>query len=180
MSRDEMVWTRLHLPRPLEESRVLGLLLALASDRRSPNLVFELRANPSGVVHLLGTSVTAVQGVKRLLRDQLPHVAVQEAPERPSVDEVGRMELRPRQVPLRIDNAEAVARALLSAAAVRLRHGECLVVQLVLGRHRPPRPVSPSEPSPHQDWWTPLTSGVRMASSEERRALRTIAHDRTH
>lgn len=172
-----LVWTRLHLPRPLDQPRVEALLLALASDRRSPNLVFELRASTEGVSHLLGTSATAVQGIKRLLRDHVPGLATQAAPDRVAVSEVGRMELRPAQVPLRTDNATVVARALLSAVGVRLRQGETVAVQVVLGRRRPPLMLGPSHPSPRQSIWQLLTSGSQDASREELRQLRQRAED---
>lgn len=178
MSRAEVVWTRLHLPRPLDETRVLAFLLALASDRRSPDVVFELRATGGDEsVHLVGTSAMAIQGITRLLRDHLPGVATQAAPNRAPVGEAGRVELRPPQMPIRTDNAEAVSRALLSAVGVPLSAGESLVVQIVLGRRRPPRAVQMAQPSPAQAWWTPLLSGVRPATSEERRRLRVRAED---
>ncbi|MEI2713617.1 MAG: type IV secretory system conjugative DNA transfer family protein [Nocardioides sp.] len=177
MSRAEIAWTRLHLPRPLDETKVLNLLRALASDRRSPDIAFELRASNDGVSHLIGTSTTAVQGVKRLLRDQVPGIAFQAAPERHLAREVGRVELRPRGMPLGIDDPRAVSRALLSAVGTRLQEGEFLVVQVLLGRRRPPRTVSPDEPSPQQSWWSLLTSGASAATSEERRSLRLRAED---
>lgn len=177
MATPDLVWTRLHLPRPLDESRTLSLLVALASDRRSPDLIFELRADTDGVTHLLGCNSTAVQGIKRIMRDQIPGIAFQAASARAQVTEVGRLDLRPRQMPLRTDNSADVARALLSATAAPLRKSELVVVQIVLGRRRPPGSLHPNTISPSRSWWEPLISGNRPASTEERRQLKVRAED---
>lgn len=177
MKTTELVWSRVHLPRPLDEARVLALLLALAANRRSPDLVFELRADANGVVHLLGCPVGSVQGIKRVLRDYLPGIVLTGADQREAVSEVGRMSLRLKQLPLRTDNPADVARALLSAVSVRLRDGELQVVQVVLGRRRPPRTVHRQALSPSTGWWSQLLSGQVPASTDERRQLRVRAED---
>lgn len=177
MTTKDLVWSRVHLPRPLDATRVAALLVALAADRRSPDLVFELRADTHGVVHLLGCPVGAVQAVKRLLRDHLPGIVLVGADPREPVAEAGRMTLRPAQFPLRTDNPADVSRALLSAVAVRLRDGEVQVVQVMLGRRRPPRTVHPHTPSPSTTWWSQVLSGQTPASTEERRQLQIRAED---
>lgn len=177
MATPNVVWTRLHLPRPLDEARVLSLLLNLASDRRSPSLVFELRADKDGVAHLLGCDKTVVQRVKRLAADHLPGVAFSTAPQRLPVQEAGSLRLRPRSMPLRTDNPSDVTRALLSAISVPLHGKETCVVQLILGRRRPPRALHADTTSPQLPWWQPLLGGTRPASTDERRQLRMRAED---
>ncbi|MBE5471722.1 type IV secretory system conjugative DNA transfer family protein [Mycobacteroides abscessus] len=178
MSAPTVVWTRFHLPRPLDTAKVQTLLLTLGADRLSQDVVLELRAtSDDGVVHLVGCRAESVQLVKRLLRDHLPGVTFQKAPDRASVIEAGRMQLRPRSMPLRTDIPADVSRALLSAVGVRLRTGEVLVVQVLLGRRRPPRTVHPQATSPNEPWWTILLGGSRPASGDERRLLQVRAED---
>ncbi len=177
MNTHDLVWSRVHLPRPLDEARTLTLLLALAADRRSPDLVFELRANTEEVVHLLGCPVGAIQGVKRVLRDHLPGIVLVGADPRDPVSEAGRMSLRPRQMPLRTDNPADVSRALLSAVGAPLRRDEVQVVQVMLGRRRPPRVVHPKASSPSLTWWSQLMHGQAPASTAERRQLSVRAED---
>lgn len=174
---DEPVWTRLHHRQPLEELKVAAFLLSLAADRRNLSVAWELRADCDGVIHLFGCHAEAVHTIKRLLTDHVPGIAFQAAPTREQVAEAGRLELRPRQMPLRTDNATAVARALLSAASVPLRSGEQLVVQLVLGRRRPPRNLHPKPLSPSASWWSALVGGSRPASREEQTLMRIRAED---
>lgn len=171
----ELVWSRLHLPRPLDPERVTGLLLHLAADRRAPLLVFELRADTDGLAYLLGCDRAAVWPMRKLLGDHLPGTVVFSAPPRSAVDEVGSLRLAPPAMPLRTDNSQEVTRALLSAMSVRLRPGEVQAVQILLGRRYGPRAVPPEIPSPRLSWWESLVSGSRPASGEERRQLRVRA-----
>ncbi len=177
MSAPEVTWTRIHLPRPLDVTKVAAVLLAFAADLGSPDIVLELRADSDGVYHLFGCRAEAVQALKRLLRDHLPGIMFQAAPDRTPVAEASRMRLRPPQMPLRTDNSVDVARALLSAAGTRLQFGETVVVQIVLGRRRPPRTIHHSPLSPTAPWWSALVGGARPASPDERQMLRVRAED---
>lgn len=177
MARVDVVWSRLHLPRPLDLQAVLSVLLNLASDRQSPVLIFELRADHQGVAHLLGCERSAMHRVRRILTDQLPGTSVTTAPTRQPVSVVGRLRLSPRAMPLRTDNPVEVSRALLSAMAVRLRDNETQAIQIVLGRRQMPRFVQPEAPSPGNRWWSALVGATRAATSDERRQLRIRAED---
>jgi hypothetical protein len=173
----ELVWTQLHLPRPLDEAAVQSLLLVLGSQRRPTPVVFELRGARTGIRYLLGCESTAVARITRLIRDGLPGVAFSSAAGRSDPVEVGRVRLSPRTLPLRTDAALDTVRALLSALNVRLKTGELLAVQVVLGRPNSPIPVRPDAASPNAAWWRPLVSGAVPATAEERRALRIRAED---
>jgi hypothetical protein len=173
----EMVWTQLHLPRPLDEAAVQSLLLVLGSQRRPTPVVFELRAARTGIRYLLGCESIAVARITRLIRDGLPGVAFSSAAARFDPVEAGRLRLSPRTLPLRTDAALDTVRALLSALNVRLKTGELLAVQVVLGRPNSPTPVRPDASSPTAAWWRPLVSGAVPATAEERRALRIRAED---
>ncbi|MEP9385214.1 hypothetical protein [Nocardioides sp. KR10-350] len=177
MPQPELVWTRLHLPRPLDEDRVHALLVGLASQRLGTPVVFELRGDRTGLVHLLGCDRTAVHTVKRLLRDELPGVMFAAAPGRESVDLAGRLDLRPRGLPLRTDAPRSITRALLSAANVPLHEAEAVVVQIVLGKPQSPRLLPADTPPPAASWWHLLTGSTRPANSEERKALRVRAEE---
>ncbi|QWF22230.1 hypothetical protein KM427_00305 [Nocardioides sp. LMS-CY] len=177
MRRPEFVWTRLHLPRPLDGGRVLALLTNLASDRRSPPLAFEVRADRDGVQHLLGCEATAVQRIKRVLGDHLPGIAMQGVETRQPVREAGRLMLQPPGMPLRVDAPEQSVTSLLSAVGARLQADEVQVVQILLGPRRPPRTVPHNAVAPNIGWWELLTRGTRPPTSDERRQLRQQAED---
>ena len=189
MTKNDLVITRLHLLQPLAVERILMMLVNLASDRRSPGLVFELRAehNPAtktspgvggpSVTHLVGCPAHALSRVKRVITDHVPGVGFTGVDQRPQMSEVGRMALRPTVMPLRTDDPEGVTRALLSAMAVRLRTGEALVIQIVLGPRRPPHPLHPEAPAPDSRWWHQLLYGTTAASTEQRKSLRVRAED---
>ncbi|MGY0386401.1 type IV secretory system conjugative DNA transfer family protein [Nocardioides sp. WG-D5] len=172
MTRPEIVWTRLHLPRPLDESRVHALLVDLASQRLRSPIVFELRGTADGVAHLLGCDVTAVHTVKRLLRDELPGVLFSSAPTRTPMEASGRLQLRPMGLPLRTDDPLAVTRGLLSAASVHLTKDEAVAMQIVLGHPHAPALLPADVLPPSTGWWQMLTGSARPANAEERKALR--------
>ncbi|WP_255784541.1 hypothetical protein [Mycobacteroides abscessus] len=177
MRAPDWTWTRVHLPRPLDEAKVAAVLWAFAADRHSPDIVLELRADSDGVSHLFGCRAEAVQLIKRLLRDHLAGITFTAAADRLPIAAASRLELRPRQMPLRTDNPVDVSRALLSAAGVKLRISETVVVQIVLGRRRPPRAVHPSPLSPAAPWWSALLGNSRPASPDERHMLSVRAED---
>ena len=177
MTQPELIYTRIHLPRPLDTTRVQGLLLAIASERKHSPLVFELRADAGRVQHLIGCPMPAVHRVKRLLKDQISGITFSTAPARELMDEVGRVRLRPGSLPLRTDIPEDVTRNLLSAVSVKLGNGEGLVLQTVLHRSHPPANLQPTASSPHTKWWQPLWGTAPDANADERRAMRIRAED---
>jgi hypothetical protein len=178
MARADVVYSALHLPRPLALPTVLGLVQQLASDRDAPRLVFELRATEHGVVHLLACAATDVQHVKRLLTDLIPGTVITglEYP-RGDVEVAGHVRLQPPSIALRADagSAEAITRALLSAVAVRLRPSECVVLQLVLGPRLAPRALPNRVPDPRTGLLSTLLHGERPAPTEVHHQIRDRA-----
>ncbi|MFJ9781079.1 type IV secretory system conjugative DNA transfer family protein [Amycolatopsis sp. NPDC101161] len=172
-----LVFSQLHLPRPLESSAVLRFLERLASDRDEPRVIFEARASETGTQHLLGCRVTDVHPIRRLLGDLLPGTILTGAgssdPDpRPDVDVARQLRLQSTSLPLRMDGAEQTTLALLSALAARLHAGEALVLQVILGPRHAPRSVHSDAPDPDGTLLDALTAGARSASSETRQRLK--------
>lgn len=176
-SASSIVFSGLHLPRPLDPAAVLRFLTRLAFDRAAPRVVLEVRADETGTRHLLGCRTTDVHPLRRLLRDLVPG-SVLTTPEhgaevaRPTVTAVGRLRLHPPGLPLHTDTAEATTRALLSALATPLKAGEAIVLQAVLGPRHAPRIVPPNAPDPGMTLTDALVHGERPANSETRNRLK--------
>jgi hypothetical protein len=173
----ELVFSGLHLPRPLETEAVARFLGRLAADRAAPRVVLELRADPAGVRHLLGCRPIDVHGLRQLLGDLIPGSVLTTPtqgtqPPRPSVKQVGHLRLRPAELPLRTDTHEATTRALLSAIATRLRTDETIVVQIVLGPRQAPRSVPAKIPPPDAGLLRALIDGNHPASPETRTRIK--------
>lgn len=171
-----VVFSRLNLPRPADPGAVAGLLTRLASDWVAPRIALELRADETGVRHLLGCRAGDVQRLRHLMGDLLPGTTLTgpdsgAGPARPDVEVVGQLHLRPRGVPLRTDAAGDITRALLSAASVPQRPGEAVVVQIVLGPRRSPRLLPPNALEPGTTFLQVLTRREREATPETRRRL---------
>ena len=64
----DLVFTRLHLPRPLGADSVAQLMTRLMSADAPRPLVFEVHASADGVTHLVGYPSAAAPRLKRLLR----------------------------------------------------------------------------------------------------------------
>ncbi|WP_127466443.1 type IV secretory system conjugative DNA transfer family protein [Streptomyces sp. B27] len=179
-SHAEMVFSALHLPRPLDPAAVAGFLIRLATDRDAPRVVLEVRADHGGIRHLLGCHTTDVQALRRMLGDLIPG-SLLIAPDtsasqpRPPVDVAGRLRLRPSGLPLLTGEHEATTRALLSSLATPLRRGEQIVVQLLFGPRRAPRAVPSKTPDPSVSLLQLLTEGQRPASTETRTRLKERA-----
>jgi hypothetical protein len=181
-STSTLVFSQLHLPRPLDTLAVTAFLTRLASDQDAPRVALELRADHKGVRHLLGCRATDVPALRRLLSDLLPGSLLTsprngDGPARPDVESAGHLRIRPGGLPLRTDQPEATTRAVLSAMATPLRMGEVAVLQVVLGPRRSPRSVPANAPDPDATLLDMLMGGNRPASSETRARLRErLAH----
>lgn len=176
-STAELVFSGLHLPRPLELVTVVRFLARLASDRAAPRVVLEVRADQDGVRHLLGCRATDVHALRQLLGDLIPG-SVLTTPQRgqhqprPVVEVAGRLRVHPAGLPLRTDTAEATTRALLSAMATGLKSGEVMAVQVVLGPRHAPRVVPVNAPDPGSTLVQILIRGDRPASAETRNRMK--------
>ncbi|MEU3198792.1 type IV secretory system conjugative DNA transfer family protein [Streptomyces sp. NPDC006996] len=176
--RDErLLFTELHLPRPLSEASVVVLLGRLAAERAASPLVLEARAERGSVRYLLGCRSAEVSQLRRLFTDFLPGSQLVQAangrpPARPRVDVAGRLRLKPAGMPLRSDIAEATSRALLSALTTPLKADEALAVQIILGPRRGPRTMAKDVPDPGASMVQKLVMGEVPASTDTRARLK--------
>lgn len=173
----ELVFSRLHLPRPLDPAQVSAFLTRLASERDAPRVALELRADEHGVQHLLGCRPTDIHRLRHLLADLIPGSLLTKLKggtqrARPHVEVAGRLRLQPGGLPLRTDAPEATTRSLLSAMAAGFKLGEVAVLQVVLGPHHAPRSVPRGAVEPGLTLTQALTGGDRPATPETKLRLR--------
>lgn len=164
----ELVFTRLHLPRPLDTDTVAPLLTRLMGSDVPRPVVFELHAGEDGIFHLLGCAPTAVQRLKRLLRGHVPGLAF-EAATRPDVAAASRVVAHPATVPLEAEPEDVLA-AVYQALAGR-RGAEHVALQLVLGRAHAAHVVPPKAADPFQQFASVMLDGIRPATGEARRRM---------
>ncbi|MDH2389073.1 type IV secretory system conjugative DNA transfer family protein [Streptomyces sp. HNM0663] len=174
---NELLFSELHLPRPLSEASVLVLLGRLAAERTASRLVLEARAERGSVRYLLGCRSAEVSQLRRLFKDFLPGSQLVQSdngrpPARLRVDVAGRLRLKPAGMPLRSDVAEATSRALLSALTAPLQADEALAVQIILGPRREPRTMAKDVPDPGASMVQKLVMGEVLASTDTRSRLR--------
>jgi RecA/RadA recombinase len=115
--------------------------------------------------------------MRHLLSDLIPGTLLtgsgrSKQPPRPTVEEVGRLHVRPAELPLRTDTAEATTRVVLSAMAIRLKADERMAFQIVLGPRHAPRVVPPNSPDPTSSLAQVLVRGDRPASADTRSRVR--------
>ncbi|GAB3990711.1 type IV secretory system conjugative DNA transfer family protein [Nocardioides marmoraquaticus] len=175
----QLVFCRVHPPRPLEPAALEALMVRLASDPTHAPVVFEARSRPAGrtavghpsaVHYWLGTTPEHLRWLRRTCHDLLPGLLVEPEPsERLPVSHAARVRARPRSLALAVDRPTSVAAALLSALNQRLSDGEQLVVQIVLGPRRTPTHRRDPVPDPAQAWWSLLLSGNREANADVRK-----------
>jgi len=141
-----LVWRQIHWQRPLEVARVVGCLRQWAADQRSPRIVLEARTDASGITYLLGVPPAALGQVSSPLHNLLGASVLKAHVEREPVTAAGRLKASTRHRPLRLDDPEAIVRAVL-AALTHAQSGELLVLQIVLGPRRVPLAVPNQSPS---------------------------------
>lgn len=165
----ELVFARLHLPRPLAITTVEVLLARLMSSDVPRPLTFEVHATPEGISHVLGCAATAMQQLKRLLRDHLTGISF-EAVARTDVVAVSRVVAHPNSVPLEDANPENFVASLHHALAAR-RSDEHLAVQVVLDQSHGAALVPVGIADPFQRLGSMLLSGVRPAAGDTRKRI---------
>ncbi|WP_406176098.1 type IV secretory system conjugative DNA transfer family protein [Streptomyces sp. NBC_00996] len=174
----ELVFSELHLLRPLDEAAVAVLLGRLAAERTASRLVLEVRADSvsaGSVRYLLGCLPSEVHHIRRLLEHFLPGSQLADSEPRPArqwMDAAGRLRLRPHGLPLRSDVAEATSKALLSALSVPLEDGEAMAVQIVLGPRRSPRTMPTDMPDPGASVVQRVAVGDMPASADTRARIK--------
>lgn len=174
----EMTFVRLHLPRPLTEVTVGAFVTRLAVEPFRAPVVLEVRADKYGLRHLLGARSVDLPRLHRMLTDLVPGTVVDDigaSEPRASVHSAGRLWVRPANFALRVDLAETVSRAMLSALATPRRRGEIMAMQIVLGPRRSPRLVPTEVTDPTVSFGHLVVRGERTAGSEVRTRLRQRA-----
>ena len=96
MTSSELVWTRVHLPRPLDPEPCGGPATGDGQRPTVPGRGVRAPADSEGIAYLLGCP-TSVHPIRRMLRDHLNGVQFQPAPTRTAASEAGRMTLKPRR-----------------------------------------------------------------------------------
>ncbi|GAB4078656.1 type IV secretory system conjugative DNA transfer family protein [Nostocoides australiense] len=172
-------WRQVHWPSPLSPDAALAVLRSLAADPTSSRVVLEARATRTGVSYLIGGSLPAVLDLARQLRVHAPGVQITEPdPKRTLVTAAASLRLSTRHRPLRTDDPEATVRAGLGAMS-RVREGETLVLQCILGPRRIPLAVPNQSPSSTIAplWQVVWYGNGGVIDGEKRTALRNKVAD---
>jgi hypothetical protein len=177
---DALAWRQLHWRRPLDADRIVGLLRHWAADQRSPVVVLEAHTAADGLTYLCGTAEGVIEDITSAITDYLPNTTVtaSEPSLRRPVMTAAHLKASTRHRAVRTDDIVSTVRALLGALA-RVRDGEQLVLQLVLGPRRVPLAIPTQSPSSIvAPWWcVALHGNGKTVDSEKRTALRNKVSD---
>jgi hypothetical protein len=173
-----LTWRRLYWQRPVDPTRIAGGLRHWAADQRSPHVVLETRMSSTETQYLIGAASISFESVMTPLRG-MPNVTARPlVGDRAPVVTSGHLTASTRHRPLRLNDPEAIIRAIL-AVSIRLKKGEELVVQTLLGPRRIPQAVPNASPSSVvRPWWSVAWMGDGgQIDGEKRSALRTKVSD---
>ena len=174
-----IIWRQVHWRRPIDPARALGLLRSWGADQRNTHLVLETRASSAGVAYLVSARAEAIQTIETAMTQQLAGTTLTALPtKRAANSSTVRLKVSTRHRALRTDDLGSGIRATLGAL-VRVRDGEELVVQILLGPTRVPLAIPTQSPSSIvAPWWhVALHGNGGVVDSEKRTALRTKVSD---
>ncbi|HWH25149.1 MAG TPA: type IV secretory system conjugative DNA transfer family protein [Pseudolysinimonas sp.] len=166
MTSSDLIWQAMHWPSPLNPGHGLGLLRLLASDAERGPVIFEARAENGEVTHLFGTAAHQVREMSSLVTSSVPGVAFSADPDRHMPESIGQVTLSGSPLSLQFDRLHDTARAMLGALSAARFKDESLVLQIVLGRGRPPHSLPPRPADPTQPLASLLTRGVRQPTRQ--------------
>lgn len=173
-----LIFTRLHLPLPLDAQAVVRLLARLTQPDTPRPLVFENRADDTGIHYMVGAEPRHLSRLTRLLEQHLPGLRTEKDVERDAAHAVGRLRLRPAGLPLDVAATDESLYNLYGAFGSR-RDGEVLLLQLALGRGHRPATVPAKAADPQVSLLSALVGGTRPATADVRARLRLRAEQPT-
>jgi len=171
-------FTRIHLPLPLDSEAVARLLGRLTQSDTPRPLVFETRADDTGIRYLIGTDPTQTSRMVRLLEQHLPGTRTDKVGDRVEPDAVGRLRIRPSSLPLDTASSDQTLYNLYGAFASR-QGGETLILQIALGKGHRPATVAAKPADPTTGLVEALLGGTRPATADTRARLRVRAEQPT-
>lgn len=172
----EVAWRQIHWPRPLDPDAAMGLVRTWASDQLSPQILLETRSSGStGLSYWLGAQPQVIDSLVAMLGHFITGtlVSIRPASDRQPVSTARQMLANTRHRAVETSTPDLAARAVLSALA-RVRQGELLVLQVMLGPRRIPLAVPQASPSSVvAPWWKIAWRGDgQRIDAEKRAALR--------
>ncbi|MBF6299052.1 type IV secretory system conjugative DNA transfer family protein [Nocardia amamiensis] len=148
LTADSLVWQLLFWPSPFREGAATSLLRHWAAQKHAPQLILEARSTSDGVEYLVGSQLRHAQGVRRSVEQLVSGAVVTpfDTEERGDIVTARRLKLTATDWPLEPVDRVASSRSILSALTA-VKHGERLVIQVVLGPRR--QPMLPPVEQPH-------------------------------
>jgi len=177
MNSPDFIFSRLHLPSPLPIDQVQLFLERLAIDESANDLVFEARADASGIHHLLGCRATQAQHIRHLLHELIPGALLTglDGYLRPNSEAAGRITITPPLLPLANSDVTRVTRAVFSSLSRKMKVDESLALQVTIGAGRGPAVTPHTVPDPNGSWFWQALTGAKPAPTEVRNRIRDRA-----
>ena len=169
-------WLEIRWPRPLEIETAQEVIARLATSGQNNPLIFEVRANKSGVRYLLGAELSWLKQIAQILESGVPGIRLKPCISRREVTYARRVKASRPQLALNTQNTLSVIRATLASLAQIKQDGEEAVLQIVLGRPYTPSLLPNKLTDPEASWLDVLRGTVASASSESRKLL----HDKVN
>lgn len=172
LTADSLVWQHVFWPTPLLESDVTGLLRHWASERQSPTVYLEARAEGGRLTYLVGSKLRHASTIRRSIEQMVHGVTVSDFDgDRGPVTTGRQVTVSNPARSLTPTDPVGSARSVLTALTAAGK-GERLVLQLILGRRWSPRYISDSAPSSSQSVTALILQGHRSEPADQLRAHR--------
>lgn len=170
-----LVWRQVHWPLPLTVEQATMLVERLATEHALGRIVLEYRASGGRARFLIAAFAPQIGTLTNLVTQLVPgtRIVQPEVPRR-KAERAGRLLPEPSGLPVAVERAEAVTRALL-AVTPQVKADEEIVLQTVIGHRLSPHLLPTKLPDPRWSLTAALTGTRRPASAELQKRLRARA-----
>lgn len=168
-----LLWQSMDWARPFEFETVCNFTTQLNGYSRRQPFIWEIRLTSEKASHLIGADSIDLRFLKEMM---ISHNAVRfEKTKRTKATSAYNIILSKNHYALKTKEVDNLVRSFLSQSGT-LKRNEEIMLQLVVGKSSPPKPITKDLSNPDATFWQKLTGNIPPLSSDSKALMREKLH----